>query len=57
MVFYVSQMFTCGLKYLYRVMYILIKCFFLSWYFFNKAYYQELYILIIEYTDVVTVDE
>ena len=36
------------LKYLYRVLYIV---------FFNKAFYQESYILIIEYSSVVTVAE
>ena len=47
------------LKYLYRVLYILINCFFkqIVDIFFNKAYYQELYILIIEYSSVVTVTE
>ena len=45
------------LKYLYRVLYILINCFFkqIVDIFFNKAYYQELYILIIEHSSVVTV--
>ena len=38
------------LKYLYRVLYILFN-------FFFKAYYQESYILIIEYSSVVTVAE
>jgi len=43
------------LKYLYRVLYIafLSKC----WYFFNKAYYPESYILIIQYSSVVIVAE
>ena len=47
------------LKYLYRVLYILINCFFkqIVDIFFNKAYYQELYILIIEYSNVVTLAE
>ena len=47
------------LKYLYRVLYILINCFFkqIVDIFFNKAYYQESYILIIEYSSVVTVAE
>ena len=47
------------LKYLYRVLYILINCFFKQFVdiFFNKAYYQESYILIIEYNIVVTVDK
>ena len=45
------------LKYLYRVLYILINCFFkqIVDIFFNKAYYQELNILILEYSNVVTV--
>jgi hypothetical protein len=47
------------LKYLYRVLYILINCFFkqIVDIFFNKAYYQESYILIIKYSSVVTVAE
>ena len=47
------------LKYLYHVLYILITCFFkqIVDIFFNKAYYQESYILIIEYSSVVTVAE
>ena len=47
------------LKYLYRVLYILIKCYFLSklLIFFYKAYYQELYILIIELINVVNLAE
>ena len=49
------------LKYLSRVLYILINCFFkqIVDIFINKAYYQELYtcILIIEYSSVVTVAE
>jgi hypothetical protein len=49
------------LKYLYRVLYILINCFFKQFFyiFFNKAYYQESYtcILIIEYSSMVTVAE
>jgi hypothetical protein len=47
------------LKYLYRVLYILINCFFeqIVDIFFNKAYYQESYILIIVYSSVVTVAE
>ena len=49
------------LKYLYRVLYILINCFFKQncWYFFSKAYYQKSYryILIIENSSVVTVAE
>jgi hypothetical protein len=47
------------LKYLSRVLYILINCFFkqIVDIFFNKAYYQESYILIIEYRSVVTVAE
>jgi hypothetical protein len=47
------------LKYLYRVLYILINCFFkqIVDIFLNKAYYQELYILIIEYSNVVTLAE
>jgi hypothetical protein len=48
-----------NLKYLYRVLYILINCFFkqIVDIFFNKAYYQESYILIIEYSSVVIVAE
>ena len=47
------------LKYLYRVLYILINCFFkqivdIS---FNKDYYQESNILIIAYNRVATVAE
>jgi hypothetical protein len=40
------------LKYLYRAVYILINCFFkqIVDICFNKAYYQESYILIIEYS-------
>ena len=47
------------LNYLYRVLYILINCFFkqIVNIFFIKAYYQESYILIIEYSSVVTVAE
>jgi hypothetical protein len=47
------------LKYFYRVLYILINCFFkqIVDIFFNKAYYQELYILIIEHSNVATVAE
>jgi hypothetical protein len=47
------------LKYLSCVLYILINCFFkqIIDIFFNKAYYQESYILIIEYSSVVTVTE
>jgi hypothetical protein len=47
------------LKYLYRVLYILINCFFkqIVDIYVDKAYYQELYILIIEYSNVVTVAE
>jgi hypothetical protein len=47
------------LKYLYRVLYILINCFFkqIGDIFFNKAYYQESYILIIGCSSVVTVAE
>ena len=47
------------MKYLYRVFYILINCFFkqIVDIFFNKAYYQESYILIIECSGVVTVAE
>ena len=43
------------LKYLSRVLYKLINCFFKQ--IFNNAYYQESYILIIEYSSVVTVAE
>jgi hypothetical protein len=44
------------LKYLYRVLYIaFLKKLLII--FFNKAYYQESYILIIEYSSVVTVAE
>ena len=47
------------LKYLYRVLYILVNCFFkqIVDIFFNNAYYQQSYILIIEYSSVVTVAE
>jgi hypothetical protein len=47
------------LKYLSRVLYILINCYFkqIVDIFFNKAYYQESYILITEYNIVVTVDK
>ena len=47
------------LKYLSRVLYLLINCFFkqIVDIFLNKAYYQESYILIIEYSSVVTVAE
>ena len=45
-----------GLKYLYRVLYIAFLNKLLIFY-FNKAYYQESYILIIEYSIVVTVVE
>jgi hypothetical protein len=47
------------LKYLYRVLYILINCFFkqIVDIFFNKAYYQESYMLIIEYNSMFTVAE
>jgi hypothetical protein len=47
------------LKYLYCVLYILINCFFkqIVGIFFNKAYFQELYILIIAYNSVVKVAE
>jgi len=47
------------LKYLYRVLYILINCFLckLFIFIFNKTYYQESYILIIEYSSVVTSTE
>ena len=44
------------LKYLYRVLYIAFLNKLLI-FFYNKAYYQELYILIIEYSSVVTVAE
>ena len=45
------------LKYLYRVFYILINCFFkqIVVIFFNKAYYQESCILIVAYNSVVNV--
>ena len=42
------------LKFLYRVLYIAFLNKLLI-FFYNKAYYQELYILIIEYSSVVTV--
>jgi hypothetical protein len=47
------------LKYLSRVLYILINCFFkqIVDIFFDNAYYQELYILIIAYISVVNVAE
>jgi hypothetical protein len=46
------------LKYMYRVLYILINCFFKQIVdIFNKAYYQESYTLIIEYSSVVTIAE
>jgi hypothetical protein len=47
------------LKYLYRVLYILIHCFFkqIVDIFVNKAYYQESYILIIVYNSMFTVAE
>jgi hypothetical protein len=47
------------LKYLCRVLYILINCFFnqIVDIFLNKVYYQESYILIIEYCSVVTIAE
>ena len=47
------------LKYLSRVLYILINCFFkqIVDIFFNNAYYQESCILIIEYSSVVIVAE
>ena len=47
------------LKYLYRVLYVLINCFFKQTVdiFLSKVYYQESYILIIEYSSVVTVAE
>jgi hypothetical protein len=48
-----------NLKYLYCVLYILINYFFkqIVDIFFSKAYYQESYILIIEYSSVVIVAE
>jgi hypothetical protein len=47
------------LKYLSRVLYILINCFFkqIVGICFNNAYYQASYILIIESSSVVTVAE
>ena len=47
------------LKYLYRVLYILINCFFkqIVDIFFNKDYYQESNILIIACSRVATVAE
>jgi hypothetical protein len=47
------------LKYLSRVLYLLINFFFkqIVDIFFNNAYYQESYILIIDYSSVVTVAE
>jgi hypothetical protein len=47
------------LQYLYRVLYILINCFFkqIVGICFNKAYYQESYILIIAYNSVGNVAE
>ena len=47
------------LKYLYRVLCILINCSFqqIGDICFNKAYYQESYMQIIEYSSVVTVAE
>jgi len=44
------------LNYLSRVLYILINCFFkqIVDIFFNNAYYQESYKLIIEYSSVIT---
>jgi hypothetical protein len=47
------------LKYLYRVLYILINCFFkqIVDIFFNKDYYRESNILIIAHSSVVTVAE
>jgi hypothetical protein len=47
------------LKYMYGILYILINCFIkqIIDIFFNKAYYQESYILIIEFSSVVTVVE
>jgi hypothetical protein len=46
-------------KYLSRVLYILINCFFkqIVDIFFNNAYYQESYTLIIQHISVVTVAE
>ena len=44
------------LKYLYRVLYIAFLNKLLI-FFFNKAYYQESYTLIIEFSSVVTVAE
>ena len=44
------------LKYLYRVLYIALLNKLLI-FFYNNAYYQESYILIIEYSSVVTVAE
>ena len=44
------------LKYLYRVLYIAFLNKLLI-FFFNKAYYQESYILIIEHSSVITVAE
>jgi hypothetical protein len=48
---------TWNTVYLYHVLYILINCFFkqIVDIFFNKAYSQESYILIIEYSSVFTV--
>ena len=47
------------LKYLYRVLYILINCFFkqIVRIFFSKAYYQESTILIIAFNSVVNIVE
>ena len=47
------------IKYLYRVLYVLINYFSkqIVGIFFNKAYYQESYILIIAYNSVVNVAE
>ena len=47
------------LKYMYRVLYILINCIFkqIADIFCNKDYYQESYILIIAHGSVVTVAE
>jgi hypothetical protein len=47
------------LKYLYRVLYILINCISkqIADIFFNKDYYHESYILIIAHSSVVTVAE
>ena len=47
------------LKYLSRVLHILINCFFkqIVDIYFNNAYYQESYILILDYSSVVTVAE